>query len=424
MFILLNSLSLIFLIVIGGYIFFSRRSFLFGLFSLSYATLFSAVPILNYYLNGFLIYHPEAVYGLIDDELIFNNYSIINFMFSLLICFFVFVYVYLGRNSYIDFSRFNLNFIIIVSSVSFVSGFFIYLFSLGFNGLNPVSWLHDAYEAGRMAHFKNSGFSSLLMNISFYLMSLVSLSFFLVRRNKLSLLVVFVFGIVVLFTLVAGGRQALILAISGMFAAAYFNRQYNMFYLVLSSFLALCLLVFLQFFRSRNGGSIDFDVIMNLIVSGDLSYFYYASLEAIRQYEYYDVSFFGAFYRNLLFIIVPADWTMGLKMRDLSTLFAFAFESSADFRAGNYPPGLIGLFVLNFGFLGFILVGFFILSMFFYIECLSSNSLLKLIFYSLFLFFLLQLFRGTLMGYYYLVFQILMISLCVYMRKSLILLRY
>lgn len=114
---------------------------------------------------------------------------------------------------------------------------------------------------------------------------------------------------------------------------------------------------------------------------------------------------------------MPTDWTFGIKVRDLSSLFAFAFESGVDFRSGNYPPGLIGLFVLNFGWFGFFLVGSFLLFVGVFIERFINNGLVLVVFYANILFWVLQIMRGTLMGYYIFMFQLIVLCLFLLSKK-------
>ncbi|MFK5949392.1 MAG: hypothetical protein QM500_11570, partial [Methylococcales bacterium] len=134
-----------------------------------------------------------------------------------------------------------------------------------------------------------------------------------------------------------------------------------------------------------------------------LSYFYYSSLESIRQYLLNDVLFFANIYRNLVFILLPTEWTFGLKQQDLSYLFAFAYESSSDVRGGNYPPGLLGMFVLNFGAFGILFIGLPLLLFIRIVEGLNPKGIAYMVIGSSFIFLTLQLFRGTLLGIYQMV---------------------
>lgn len=418
MFLLFNTTCFLLLSIFGGYVFLFRKSFFLGLFALSYALLFCFVPLCNFYLNGYYVYHPEAVYGPIADQSLFEIYSLINLHFSFLILIFIAPFIFIRKQTVcVDAS--GLSLFRHISAVMVVVGFFVYLYSLGFKGFNPVSLALEAYSSGRMAHFKNPGYSPLLMNISLYLMSFSSVFFYISFRKeyRYSFLSFIVLLVVVAFTFIAGGRQALMLFVSGLFAALYFGRASSSFGIFVVAVVSGCILVLLQFFRARTGEQLDLDVILRLLTVGDLSYFFYASLEAIRQFEYYDVGFVGSFYRNLLLIFMPTDWTFGIKVRDLSSLFAFAFESGVDFRSGNYPPGLIGLFVLNFGWFGFFLVGSFLLFVGVFIERFINNGLVLVVFYANILFWVLQIMRGTLMGYYIFMFQLIVLCLFLLSKK-------
>jgi hypothetical protein len=60
---------------------------------------------------------------------------------------------------------------------------------------------------------------------------------------------------------------------------------------------------------------------------------------------------FGLLSRQLLFFL-PADFSFGLKIEDISAIFSDAVDGGDEFRRGNMPPGLIGLFVLSFEWYG------------------------------------------------------------------------
>src|ERR1051325_4114041 len=88
-----------------------------------------------------------------------------------------------------------------------------------------------------------------------------------------------------------------------------------------------------------------------LIESGDLSYFYRATLEAINQNLNQDVLIPFALARRVVFFFIPAPYSNGLKVEDISAIFSDVVGGEDLLRRGNMPPGLYGLFVLSFGWL-------------------------------------------------------------------------
>lgn len=416
-FFVVNFVAFLMLFAVGVYLLQIARIYYLGVFSVIYSLLFCLVPLCNYYLNGLWLEHPEAIYGPIDDELIFEAYTLINVCFVLLIvCYSLFVVAHrrVDKLSCLD----GEYFVRVLSGWLIVIGFFIYIYSLGYGFGNPLAVLRLVYENGRMAHFNNASFSAFGMNLSYYLMSFSSLFVYLsyphYRFNFFTLSVVL---IIVVVTVVSGGRQFFMLMFSGGVAALYFKSNISIGKMALILVFVFFMLFFWQFYRAKTGEEFDLDVVVRFFTRGDVTYFYYASVEAIRQYLDYDVSFYAAFYRNLMLLPLPSEWTFGIKVSDLSRLFSYAFSSDNSYREGNYPPGLIGMFVLNFGYFGFLFIGIFLLVLFDFVERKMAPNFLRAVVIANMLFWVLQIMRGTLMGYYLIVFQVGVVFAILLVRK-------
>lgn len=410
---MLNSLSLLLTFYVGINSFFRKKLYFMGVFVLIYSILFCFVPIINNILIGPAMYHPEALDGIITDIRIYNYYSIINFLYALSI---VFVYILVFNKSLkkktdenVLTVKYNYSYI---SGCIFIIGVILYIYSTGFKATSLIELIKVILDAGRMAAFQNEGFSSLLLNISFYLMILIAYYSFSCskKRNIFSILV---YVMLIMVTVLMGGRQFIMLALSGYFFYYYYSKNYSSRKVIIFACIAFTFLVMWQILRVGIYAGhmiITKDDIKNVLLSGDFSYFYYASLESIRKYLYNDWLFFGNTYRNLFFMVIPHEWTFGLKQQDLSVYFADAFGSSGlMIRDGNYPPGLIGLFVLNFGFWGWLFVGWPFLFLIYILEFLKRSSIIFVAFGVVYIQLILQFSRGTLMGFYQVFFLIIIL---------------
>ncbi len=103
-----------------------------------------------------------------------------------------------------------------------------------------------------------------------------------------------------------------------------------------------------------------------LIEKGDISYFYRASLEAIKFNVADDLLYPFAVVRRMIFMFIPSDWSLGLKPEGIAAMFSDELQAGDEYRRGNMPPGFIGLFVLSFGaFVSFFILPFYILFLYF-----------------------------------------------------------
>lgn len=409
------------------------RNYFQSSFLFVYITLFCFYPIVQNLFLGNKMYHPEAVKGEIKDLVYYYIYSALNISFTLAIMI-VFqtrapfsALFKKGKKDFLNCCQINnspesvlrsddsvptsqyVKFLIFLRKsygLVFVVGFFVYLFSLGYPLANPVSYISNIIKAGRMAHFSNEGLSLFFLNVSYYMMAAVAAFSYLdykLNRSKSVLSFVVVF-LIVLWMVVAGGRQFLIMYISGYIYGKFEDRSLFKWPFLSIGILFGFLLIIWQVVRHAIFlGSLDYIDLENIVaifLQGDFSYFYYSSLEAIRHYYDDELIYLGNIYRNIIFLVFPTEWTFGLKQRDLSSLFSVAYDSYTDLRTGNYPPGLIGLFVLNFGWVGWLFVGVPFLLLMKYLDSLPKEMVIKWLSGSVFLFFVLQFSRGTLLGVY------------------------
>lgn len=304
-----------------------------------------------------------------------------------------------------------------------VLGVLFFILSTGFGSLNPMVIALNIIEGGRFSYWTNSGHNQSLMNLSFYLANLSVVYFFYETKFKcrskirLAICLVCILAMIV-FT---GARGWLIGAASGTFMAILLFRNPNKYVMLFSGGFVILFLIMFQVIRQSWTLDINIHTFLEVLIQGDLSWFYYASLEAIRQYEM-DLQFYPLnFLRQILFLPIPNEFTFGLKERDLPFLFESAIEYSSHVRGGNFPPGLFGVFVLNFGHLGIILGPAILLGCIYMMErAFYKKSPYFEAFVAIFPLFILQLYRGSMMGIYYWFFLIIVMFGILVTRKMLL----
>jgi hypothetical protein len=160
-------------------------------------------------------------------------------------------------------------------------------------------------------------------------------------------------------------RKWLIYIVSGLMAFAYFKGRFAINIrakLLVIGLVFATLLVFWQVWRGvifwyylTGNGDVVYDsqeVALNLLTRGDLPYYYNASITAIDMNLNYDFSIPLAILRRQLLFFVPANYSLGLKIEDISALFSDAIGGEDATRRGNMPPGLFGLFAISFNWIG------------------------------------------------------------------------
>lgn len=260
--------------------------------------------------------------------------------------------------------------------------------------------------------------------LSNYMLSLVALySYFDVRQSfPRKWLSIIVYSGVIAFVILSGGRKWVFFVLSGLIGGYYSSRQR-----VIGGRVLLGVAVFVvfgivwQYVRSLGiatlgqqsgffGGMAD--SLPRLLAEGDISYFYRASLEAITLHVERGILYPMAVLSRLVFLVVPDQLTFGLKAASIPWMFAADFGAGTEFRAGNLPPGLVGLFVLSFGWLVAILLGpIMTLAMVWFGDkaVMWRDSYLSHLVLANFCIIALLFMRGTTGGFYFLVFQLVVL---------------
>ncbi len=235
-------------------------------------------------------------------------------------------------------------------------GLLVFVFGTGMS-------LLELAVASRFEWFARGTVDRFWLNIGLYLMGLVAVfSYYDVKfgmpKRWLSILV---YGSVITMIFLAGGRKWLLFCGSGALAG-YFDRKGGVMLINRRLIISIALIGFLviawQFGRTVSWQKVEsFDQVgeefvnrvPHLLREGDATYFYRASLDSIRLNKDHGLIYPLAVVRRIIFLPFPDDWTMGLKPEGIPFLVAEELNTGTRARRGNQPPGLIGLFVLSFG---------------------------------------------------------------------------
>ncbi len=309
------------------------------------------------------------------------------------------------------------HFIYLATGLATVLGLSIFVLGTGLS-------LSELVSASRFEWFKYDTVRSLLLNVGFYLLGLTTVftfyDFKLRMPNKaLSFLV---YGAIVAMVLLSGGRKWLFFIVSGA-VAGFFQRKKGSLPISRRMILALVLVGFFAIAWQRGRAmswdrvdSIDAlaysfsEGIPDLLEHGDMTYFYRASLEAIRLNRDQGVIFPFGILRRIIFLPFPDTWTMGLKIEGMPFLFGYELGTATYSRRANQPPGLIGMFVLSFGWQATILaLGLLTIVPIRILDnyVVHRNSVIRNTVWSTYIILIVLLMRGTTDGVYYLVFNIL-----------------
>lgn len=222
----------------------------------------------------------------------------------------------------------------------------------------------DLLVATRFAWIAEGTFSVFWLTVSSYLLALAGAFSYHVRvgKSKTHLLNVAGFAAIVLVGMMTKDRKWVIYLLSGWLAGSYERSGRRLFISRRSaSMLAtlFCVLVVSQFIRDVLVRAVFGETIVladelarwgtSLIETGDISYFYRASLEAIHQNLNRDFVVWFALPRRLVFFFLPTNLSGGLKVEDIAAIFSDVVDGGDSLRRGNMPPGLFGLFVISFG---------------------------------------------------------------------------
>jgi len=223
----------------------------------------------------------------------------------------------------------------------------------------------ELLSASRFEWFDDPNFSSVTLLISTYLMALspVAILLALNNRNRVALAAIAIF--LVMYGVLVRDRKWVIFMVSAGFAYVYMKNRYSIKISRKAALLVLLVVAALAFWQIARGVLFNYyvtgkgdplyesqEVAGRLLTRGDLPYYYNASITAM------DMNLNEGFYipfgilRRQLFFFLPADFSLGLKVEDISALFSDAIGGGDTLRRGNMPPGFFGLFIISFGWIG------------------------------------------------------------------------
>ena len=238
-------------------------------------------------------------------------------------------------------------------------GVYLYIYSTGFSAAYLLT-------ASRFEWFNNSNYSPVIYVISSYLLALSPVAFLMAMQNRGNWwVVVAIIVIMTFFGLLSKDIKGLIYIASSSFAYIYIKNNFSISLrprIVALGVAVAIVLAFWQVGRSviftyliTGSGDVVYNsqqLAINLLTRGDLPYYYNASITAIYMNINLDFTIpFGLVRRQLLFFL-PASFSFGLKIEDISAIFSDAIGAGGSLRRGNMPPGLFGLFILSFGWIG------------------------------------------------------------------------
>ncbi len=238
-------------------------------------------------------------------------------------------------------------------------GVYLYVYSTGFS-------VRELILASRFEWFNNLNYSPVAYVVSSYLIALSPVAMLLAAQNrKYRWVIIALVLILILNGLLSKDRKWLVYIISASFAYIYVRNGFSITLnrrAIIAASLAVAALAFWQVGRGvvfdylvTGTGDLIYDsqqMAIRLLTKGDLPYYYNASITAIHMNITYDFLIpFGIVRRQVLFFL-PASFSFGLKIEDISALFSDAIGAEDSLRRGNMPPGLFGLFVISFGWIG------------------------------------------------------------------------
>lgn len=396
------------------------KNFVPAVFILLYFPLFCITPLLYHLITGGAMTINPGYDGLVFSEpKIYIVYHIYNITF--LVCF-LFLSNYLNKiNSVIKVSNDKISFIQNLLLFLFLFfGVYLYVYSTGLS-------LGELLIADRFSWFLNPNYSSFASVVSSYFISLSPLLLYLYIKNKNHFFLVFTIILLVSYGILSKDRKWLIFLISGTLGAIYFL---NGFKIILKTKIIFWtsifgfFLVFWQIFRDvllteLITGRGDFlfyakEMGKKLALKGDFPYYYFSSITAIKMNMIDGFGIPFGIIRRQLFFFFPVDYSLGLKIKDISAIFSDALNAGDSIRSGNMPPGFIGLFVLSFNWwLGqffYVLIPFFL----YYVNKIvrkNTKILQPVIFSNCFSFFILFLRGDDSSATYFFIFNLIIFIL-------------
>lgn len=239
------------------------------------------------------------------------------------------------------------------------AGVFLYVYATGLS-------VAEVFAASRFEWFTSTNYSPVAFVISTYLIALSPVALVMSLQDRKSWRwTVLLLLILVGYGILAKDRKWLIYIISATFAYAYVRNELLIRFsksAIVVGIVAAAALIFWQVGRGvlfsyyiTGAGDVVYEtqqVAMKLLTQGDFPYYYNASITAIDLYFNFDFAIpLGLLRRQLLFFL-PADFSLGLKVEDISAIFSDAIGAGDSTRRGNMPPGFFGLFAISFGWIG------------------------------------------------------------------------
>lgn len=242
-------------------------------------------------------------------------------------------------------------------AVMLVIGFWLFVYSTGMN-------FFDLFAASRFAWFDESSFSLFWLTVSSYFAALAGIYAYYIKINqKNNRWLLFLCLLSIVFQgLMTKDRKWIIFLVSGWLAGYYevsgrklvVKKRDALLLVLLFSALVVSQFIRDVMFRYLIGEEVDvLDEVTKwssfLIEFGDISYFYRASIEALYQNIYNGFTVPLGLIRRTLFFFLPAGYSGGLKVEDISAIFSDVVDGGSVIRRGNMPPGLFGICIISFG---------------------------------------------------------------------------
>lgn len=238
-------------------------------------------------------------------------------------------------------------------------GVYLYVYSTGYT-------VEDLLWSSRFEYFDNPDYSPLAFVISTYLVAIAPIAILLaVQDKKKRVFLIAIILLLIFYGLLSKDRKWLINIVSAFFAFQYYRNGFSITLghrAKVAIVVVIAALAFWQIGRSviftyliTGAGDVVYEsqeTAIRLLTRGDFPYFYNASITAIDMNLNEDFIIPLALLRRQLFFFLPADYSFGLKLEDISALFSDAIGGEDALRRGNMPPGFFGLFSISFGWFG------------------------------------------------------------------------
>lgn len=323
-----------------------------AVFLLCYVPLYCLYPLFARFFVGGALSINKYQPGLIENANAYLVYQLANYGILLV--------VWLVRARFDDgamrvftpkeVKRFDVHYLVVILCV----GVYLNIHSTGLT-------MGELLVADRFAWFSNENYSPLLSVISTYFIALAPVIVYLCIVDKRWRMLFFVLAVLTLNGILFKDRKWLIFIGSGFLAAQYVSAGRKLVIDAKVGGLILTLAMVLGFWQIARDAiftallldevkrlSMIPQMAIRLMTKGDIPYYYNASMTAIHMNisDGYEIPF--GLLRRQLFFFLPAKFSGGLKIEDISAIFSDAIGGEGSNRRGNMPPGLFGLFVLSF----------------------------------------------------------------------------